>query len=88
MTDTDSRGYSYSRKCWYCGSFDMENKGDFIQCLDCGATYNEVPTVGDPIVEPGTVISLSNGKPIRRRMQRPTRSVKHRAAKARRLAHA
>ncbi len=38
----------YERQCWYCKSRDLEDKGDYAQCRSCGATWNEVPTMGIP----------------------------------------
>lgn len=35
--------HKYERQCWSCGSRDMENKGPFVQCRACGATWNEIP---------------------------------------------
>lgn len=37
--------HKYERKCWYCGSRDMENKGSYVQCRSCGATWNETPVI-------------------------------------------
>ncbi len=33
-------------RCWNCGSTAMENKGNFFQCSDCGATWNDLPEEG------------------------------------------
>lgn len=31
--------------CWNCKAA-METKGDYYQCLECGATWNELPAPG------------------------------------------
>ena len=36
----------YTKRCWYCGSALMENKGDYYQCQACSATWAKPPTVG------------------------------------------
>jgi len=36
----------YHKKCWNCGSSNMVSRGDYSQCLDCGATYNDTPRLG------------------------------------------
>lgn len=60
MTDTDSRGYYYSRKCWYCGSFDMEDLGDHVKCRSCGATWNYIAALKEA---PVTVVDAATGGP-------------------------
>lgn len=34
----------YKKKCWSCGSRDMENKGSYVQCRKCGATWCGIPS--------------------------------------------
>ena len=73
----------FTKTCWSCGSSDLEKKNGYVQCASCGATYNEVSELGPPIVEPGNVIMMQGGKPVKIRSQHPTPGVKRRAAKAR-----
>ena len=37
---------TYETNCWYCGKASMVQKGDYYQCSECGATWNEVPDLG------------------------------------------
>ena len=36
----------YTKKCWYCGQETMEDKGNYCQCSNCGATWNPTPKLG------------------------------------------
>ena len=38
---------SYDKQCWSCGKVTMVNKGDYFQCSECGATWNEQPILGE-----------------------------------------
>lgn len=40
----------YSKECWNCAGNLMENKGEYVQCRSCGATWNYVPKLGPPII--------------------------------------
>ncbi len=73
----------YERQCWNCDSRDMEDKGAYIQCRACGATWNEVPKPGWQELEPGNVELLLSSGPIKFRAKHPSASVKRRAAAAR-----
>ena len=33
----------YSKQCWFCGKVTMVKKGNYYQCSECGATWNEQP---------------------------------------------
>ena len=33
----------YTKTCWSCGKDAMRDKGDYSQCSECGATWNELP---------------------------------------------
>jgi len=37
----------YSKVCWLCGKETMVNKGSYSQCSSCGATWNELPILGE-----------------------------------------
>lgn len=42
----------YDKQCWSCGKNTMVLKGDYYQCSECGATWNEQPSLGiPPVVE-------------------------------------
>lgn len=44
----------YDKVCWSCGKDTMVNKGNYFECSECGATWNEVPapTVDSLVIEP------------------------------------
>jgi len=61
----------------------MEVKGDYWQCSDCGATYNE-PLIGGPEeIKPTTSEVAVNGKAIKVHTYRPTPYAQRRATIAR-----
>ena len=74
----------YERQCWYCGSKNMERLSNHVKCLDCGATWNVVPKLGQHSAEPGNAIHIRNGEPVPQRSQHPTKTLQRRAAIARR----
>jgi len=38
---------NYTKQCWSCGKDTMVNQGDYHQCSECGATWNEPPHGGE-----------------------------------------
>ena len=38
---------NYTKQCWSCGKDTMVNKGDYYQCSECGATWNDTPHGGE-----------------------------------------
>ncbi|MBA7602877.1 hypothetical protein ES703_09973 [subsurface metagenome] len=54
--------HKYERRCWSCESEDIENKGSYVQCRQCGATWNEVAQVHFPIV--AVVDEATGGSPM------------------------
>lgn len=37
----------YDKNCWCCGGKGtMVSKGNYFQCRECGATWNETPDLG------------------------------------------
>ena len=40
--------HKYERKCWSCGSTDIEKDDHGVVCRKCGATWNYVPLLGGP----------------------------------------
>ena len=36
----------YDKKCWFCGKKSMESKGEYYQCSECLATWNDPPKLG------------------------------------------
>lgn len=36
----------YSKECWYCHKRTMVAKGNYFQCSECGATWNEMLSLG------------------------------------------
>jgi len=73
----------YHKRCWYCGSRNMEDKGDFWQCKDCQATYNDPRTVGPAEIEP-TIIKVGKGSNVCEvHTYRPTPYAKRKATMAR-----
>jgi hypothetical protein len=35
-----------AKTCWFCKEATMVEKGDYLQCLKCGATFSELPKPG------------------------------------------
>lgn len=62
--------HKYERKCWNCGSENMEPDDRGVHCNDCGATWNNVPNPG---ASPVTAIDAISGK-----SPRPGRPVDYR----------
>ena len=76
----------YQKQCWYCGSNQLEKKDGYVQCANCGATYNDVPSLSSP---PITLIDAKTGKAPRRyspTRARPHGTIMRQAARARRRA--
>ena len=65
----------HNKTCWYCGSKDMLDMGDYVKCSGCGATYNDLPRPGLPILEEESV-ELAAG-PFKRTIKKykPTKSL-------------
>jgi hypothetical protein len=40
----------YRTTCWSCKGTLMEDKGEYVQCRSCGATWNPVVKLGAPII--------------------------------------
>jgi hypothetical protein len=38
--------HKYEKKCWSCGSTDIETDGRGIRCKSCRATWNQIPNLG------------------------------------------
>ena len=77
----------YTKKCWYCGSLDLEKKDDHVQCTSCGATYNALPEpVFSPLSEHGEYVNdqIRSGRLIKRK---PSKTAIRQARKARQLTH-
>ena len=44
--------HKYERQCWYCGSKDLEDLGEYVKCRKCSATWNDLPKGGaSPVTE-------------------------------------
>lgn len=71
----------YTKVCWYCGKRDMEVKGTYFQCRSCGATWNDVPSLGpDPLADHGYYVKDTNGTTlVHASRARPLRKSKKRA---------
>ncbi|MCK4721783.1 MAG: hypothetical protein KAT75_00695 [Dehalococcoidia bacterium] len=52
----------HTKKCWYCGSWNMEPIEGYFKCGDCGATHVRPRALSLPDVEPATItVSLKGG---------------------------
>jgi hypothetical protein len=78
----------YNKVCWYCGSFNMMDMGDFVKCRKCGATNNDAPVLGvsSSVLEPFG----SKNPPVKgsKAHRRPSAFETRKAAKAREKAKA
>ena len=63
---------TYDKQCWFCGKRSMVPKGDYFQCSECGATWNEPPSLG---ISPVTEVDNRTGGPPR--PHKPTRYRPH-----------
>lgn len=71
-------------QCWNCGSRVMQDKGSYVQCGNCLATWNYVPVLAaDPLSPNGFYLKDANGT-VLGRMRKLSKSVSRAAAKARR----
>lgn len=62
----------HNKVCWNCGKDTMVNKGDYYQCSECGATWNELPTLGafiDIQRRPGGMDGTSRYEPVKKRVR-------------------
>lgn len=73
----------YHKKCWYCGSRNMEDKGDYSQCRDCRATYTDPHKVGPAEVEPAITTLQTTTGPVTVHGYKPTPYAKRKATIAR-----
>ena len=78
----------YNKVCWSCGNTNLEDMGDHVKCLKCGATYNEVCKLGPPIIKRDIVTHLVAGKEVGVGTYKPAPVVAQRARKAREKAKA
>jgi hypothetical protein len=37
----------YERECWNCHSRNMVNRGDYVLCQKCGATWRYIPKLAE-----------------------------------------
>jgi hypothetical protein len=72
----------YFKKCWNCGSSDLEDKEGYVQCRKCGATYCFVPKLGPPEFEIASIAPASQPFQPTMKYRRLTKSAKRRIAKA------
>ena len=71
------------KNCWSCGGDLLEDKGDYVQCRSCGATWNEVPQPGAMCVVEQTETVLKNGETITYTRARPSGVSVRRASRRR-----
>lgn len=38
---------THRKQCWVCGKVTLVDKGDYYQCSECGATWNDLPALGE-----------------------------------------
>ena len=77
--------HKYERECWSCGSTEMENKGIYVACRSCGASWCALPQPAAPVstLEHDNGLSPKHHKGIK--TASPSGATKRRAAKARSL---
>ncbi|MBA7627791.1 hypothetical protein ES703_35260 [subsurface metagenome] len=71
------------KKCWYCGSKDMEDKGSYARCLSCGATFSEIRMLGPSCLTIDNDPHSKHYSYTKDSHSRPGSSTTRRAAKAR-----
>jgi len=76
--------HKYERQCWYCGSTDMQDMGNYALCRKCGATWTKVPAVGGATLLSEEVTDCHKELNGERISGTPSRSVQSQAAAARR----
>ena len=73
----------YTKRCWYCGSKNMEKVETWYKCADCGATHVVMPeTFKGGLFELATGGIQTNVNP-RGSSYQPTKKVAQEASKAR-----
>jgi len=73
----------YERKCWNCGSTELEPDDRGVKCKSCGATWNNTPALKSA---PVTIVNdpqSPNYQWNKETTVGPSRSVKSQAARAR-----
>lgn len=70
------------RKCWNCGSRNLQPDGRGVRCKDCGATWNPLPKLeGEAYVQETSMVGTPKRK-VRFVHNRPSDSVLRSAAAA------
>lgn len=75
--------HKYERRCWFCGSKNIEPDGRGIRCRDCGATWNKLPQSHGCDMTLEYDYALSDKHMNNKRSASPSRTVQRRAVKAR-----
>jgi len=75
--------HEYETKCWSCGSEDMKNYGEYVQCRRCGATWNQVPHGGPGLITVEDIETGGSPRPYRDTHSRPSKAVQRQAARDR-----
>jgi len=73
----------FEKKCWYCGSRDIEKDDRGVRCRSCGATWNELSEIGSPPTALQRDYGLSKKGRTRVVTASPSGSTQRRAARAR-----
>jgi len=78
----------HNKRCWSCGGTGLTDKGEYVQCDGCGATWNDVQEVHSPAMIDDPVDYSGHTSPDGHGIGRPSASVKAAATKARNKARA
>ena len=76
----------YNKVCWYCGSKDLKDMGDYKKCPKCGASYNDVPCRGYPTTQEESLEPAPAPFMRTLKIRRPSRSAVRAASRARKKA--
>lgn len=74
---------NYERKCWNCGSRDIEPDARGVRCRSCGATWNKCPSLQPSMLERGNIMTLMYGSQVKVRAKHPSPAAARQAALAR-----
>ena len=77
--------HKYELQCWSCGGSLQENKGSYVQCRSCGATWNEVPKLSETSIVLESDYAKRNLESFDKRSYSPSPGARRSARKAREL---
>uniref|UniRef100_A0A6M3Y566 Uncharacterized protein n=1 Tax=viral metagenome TaxID=1070528 RepID=A0A6M3Y566_9ZZZZ len=67
---------NYTKTCWYCKIGTMQPKCDYYLCTECGATWNEQPSMTGSFIDTEPIKDKATGERQSRPVKRSRRAIK------------